>query len=559
MTRLIAPLPPSGAATSLSELTGQTQSVERPNDRTDGPRTASSRLRQVARAWPYAVPAVLLAIVYGATLQRSTGNGFSADTTKFDYLGKILGTAHPPGYPLYTMFDALIVRVVPFGSVAGRVNLLSALCAIALCVVVVDILLSLRVRPVLAAGGATAIGLIPEMWQFAVVAEVYTMTMVFIGLILACVLRFDTTGRRWWLRAAVLVLALSFAHATSTVLLIPGLLLYVAVRRIGWLFRPHELAALLPISAALALLPYLYLFWRTEAHAAFLDTRVSDVGSFVAVITGARYGPEMFAVPSSQLSGRIVELGQACWTQFGPFLVLCLVGLGALPLRRRRLVAAVLMVWALCNAAFFAWYKVDDWTTMLLPLWLVVGLWGVVGLDAVVNLASWPLRRAGPAQRRAAQVRSTLIALLSAVVVISTAVAAGYSVTDRSKSRPQIPIDAAVARVPDNSVIFVSNWGLRHQFNYRLLPGELGARRDVWAAKGIGSNWHRKTTQIRAYCIRGSGLWAWAKQELAQAPGVPRGLHTYIYGSYYAGGVKAQGLKIHHVSGPLYEVRCPGR
>ena len=286
-----------------------------------------SRRRRLALGWPYLVPAVVLSILYTRTLQRSTGNVFSIDTTKFDYLGLVLGTAHPPGYPLYTMLNAVIVRVVPFGSVAVRANLLSAVCAVLLGVVVVDILLRLRVRPVLAAAGATAIGLIPELWTFAVVAEVYTMTALFVGLVLACVLRFDTSGRRGWLRAGVLILALSFAHATSNVLLIPGLLLYLAMRRVRWLFRLRELAVLLPVSAALALLPYLYLFWRTAAHAAFLDVRVTGLRSFVAVITGARYGKKMFAVPVSQLPGRVVELGHAGWTQFGPFLGLCVLGL----------------------------------------------------------------------------------------------------------------------------------------------------------------------------------------------------------------------------------------
>ena len=36
------------------------------------------------------------------------------------------GVAHPPGYPLWTILAGLAVRVLPFASVAYRVNLLSA-------------------------------------------------------------------------------------------------------------------------------------------------------------------------------------------------------------------------------------------------------------------------------------------------------------------------------------------------------------------------------------------------------------------------------------------------
>ena len=116
------------------------------------------RLSRLLTAWPYIVPLLVLSVVYGRTVQRSTGNQFSVDTTKFDYLGLVLGTAHPPGYPLYTMLNAAFVRIVPWGSVAFRANLLSAVFAILACLVAVRIFTELGVRPVVAAGGATALG-----------------------------------------------------------------------------------------------------------------------------------------------------------------------------------------------------------------------------------------------------------------------------------------------------------------------------------------------------------------------------------------------------------------
>jgi hypothetical protein len=121
-----------------------------------------SRLARLLIAWPYLVPLLVLSVVYGRTVQRSTGDQFSVDTMKFDYLGLVLGTAHPPGYPLYTMLNAAFVRIVPWGSVAFRANLLSAVFAILACLVAVPIFTKLGVRPVVAAGGASALGLIPH-------------------------------------------------------------------------------------------------------------------------------------------------------------------------------------------------------------------------------------------------------------------------------------------------------------------------------------------------------------------------------------------------------------
>ena len=504
---------------------------------------ARSRSARLRTAWPYGVPLLVLSVVYGRTVQRSTGNYFSVDTTKFDYLGLVLGTAHPPGYPLYTMLNAAFVRIVPWGSVAFRANLLSAVFAILACVVAVSILVELGVRPVVAVGGATALGLIPQLWHFALIAEVYTLSILFLALVLACLLAYDRTGQPAWLRAALLIFALSFAHATSQVLLIPGLLLYLAVRRPAWLFRPRELAWLLPLGATLALLPYAYLFWRTAAGAPLLDTRVTGLTSFWEVISGARYSGWMFAVPLHQIvAARLPELWNDGIRQLGVALVACAIGLLML-IKQRALVAAVTGLWVMCTAVFVLGYAIGDWVTLLLPVWFLLGLWGVVGIDRCVDGLS---------------TRASWAALLMAITLPVVALASGYAEADRSSVDPQQNVDAALAVVPDNSIIFTSDNGTRHQFWYRLLPGEVGTRRNVWAAMGV--NWRDRRDrvgQILQYCANSSGLWAWSNQEKAAGPGVPPDLQTYVFGSSYAKQVRTSGLRVTRYSGGLFSVSCP--
>ena len=313
-------------------------------------------------------------------MQRST---VLVDTTKFDYLGLVLGTAHPPGYPLYTMLNAAFVRIVPWGSVAFRANLLSAVFAILACLVAVRIFTELGVRPVVAAGGATALGLIPQLWHFALIAEVYTLSILFVALVLVCLLgKYDRTRRPGVAACCTArISALSFAHATSQVLLIPGLLLYLAVRRPAWLFRPRELARLLPIGVALALLPYAYLLWRTAAGAPLLDTRVTGLTSFWEVISGARYAGQMFGVPLHQIiSERLPQLCSDGIRQLGVALVLCAIGLLVL-IMQRPLVAQSPGSWLMSTAVFALGYAIGDWETTLLPLWFLLGLWGCGRID----------------------------------------------------------------------------------------------------------------------------------------------------------------------------------
>jgi hypothetical protein len=502
-----------------------------------------SRLARLLIAWPYIVPLLVLSVVYGRTVQRSTGNGFSVDTTKFDYLGLVLGTAHPPGYPLYTMLNAAFVRIVPWGSVALRANLLSAVFAILACLVAVAIFTKLGVRPIVAAGGASALGLIPQLWHFALIAEVYTLSILFVALVLACLLGYERTPRPVWLRAGLLIFALSFAHATSQVLLIPGLLLYLAVRRPAWLFRPWELARLLPFGAALALLPYAYLVWRTAASAPLLDTRVTGLTSLWEVISGARYSGWMFGVPLHQIiSERLPELWIDGVRQLGVALAVCAIGLLML-IMQRPLIAAVTGLWVMCTAVFALGYAVGDWETMLLPVWFLLGIWGVVGIDRCLAALSSRARWAP---------------VLMAITLPVVALASGYAEADRSSVDPQQDVDAALTVVPDNSIIFTYDNGTRHLFWYRLLPGDAGTRRNVWAAMGVNPRDRSdRVGQILQYCADSSGLWIWSEQEKAAGPGVPPDLKTYVFGSNYAKQVRMSGLRVTRYSGQLFSVRCP--
>ena len=135
----------------------------------------------------------------------------------------------------------------------------------------------------------------------------------------------------------------------------------------------------------------------------------------------------------------------------------------------------------------------------------MLGLWAVVGLDAVVTGFTWLLRRAGTG-RRVLPTVSRLVALGSAVALVWTAVVASYDTVDQSRTHAQAPVDAAIGTVPDNSVIFVSSYGVRHQFLYRLLPDRLGEHRNVWAAKGGRySGPDKSTAQIRSVLQAGTG------------------------------------------------------
>ena len=112
---------------------------------------------------------------------------------------------------------------LPFGDVAYRVNLASAVYAVAAVIVVYLAGLRLGGRTVAAAAGALAFGLSGAFWSQAVIAEVYTFEALLVALVILFLFLWrDRRDSRYLLLSAFLV-GLSLTHHLTSVLLVPPL------------------------------------------------------------------------------------------------------------------------------------------------------------------------------------------------------------------------------------------------------------------------------------------------------------------------------------------------
>ena len=69
----------------------------------------------------------LLALyAYGSTLAPTVLQG---DPALFQFTPYVLGVTYPTGFPLYLLLGKLWLTIFPFGEIAWRMNLFSALCA----------------------------------------------------------------------------------------------------------------------------------------------------------------------------------------------------------------------------------------------------------------------------------------------------------------------------------------------------------------------------------------------------------------------------------------------
>lgn len=436
----------------------------------------------------------VLLVVYLLTLLP--GVGFSGDTAKFQFIGRVLGTPHNTGYPIYTMLNAAFVRLVPLGSLAWRANLLSALTMAAACGLLVPVLRWLGCRRTVAAGVALTFGLSATVWAQAVVAEVYALHLLALVGVLALLVRWERNHEDRDLGLALGLLGLSAGHHMLSVLAVPGVAAFVLLHdRRAW--RRRAVLVSTAIGLVLGLGSYAYIVWRTQATGPFtyVQSRASSLAELVGVLRGEDFATELFAFPLDQiLDERIPNLGRYLREEWS--WVLLAVPVGLLHKDHRRL-TVMLALWALADLAFVVGFDVTDVQVFMLPTYLCVAVTVALGLQ-------WAL---GPTGGRRP---------LAVAMTIALPLAFGawhWQRIDESRSVPAADRSRiAVATVPGGALLVGHNYEATHFFLYDVLGEGVGRARDVGVADGPSAR------AVADYVTEGTALDVFGG---AQGPGHP--------------------------------------
>ncbi len=352
---------------------------------------------------PLALTVVTLG-VYLRTLGRSVGR---ADTFEFQVVAYRLGIAHPTGYPLYLLLGKLFT-FLPVGSVAFRVNLLSAACAAGATLLLYAALHRLAAgqtgsdnrSKAIAMLGALAFAFSPTLWSQAIEAEVYALNSLFAALalwLLSTILpsqnppavsppgSFAALASPLSVPLLFLALGLSLANHLTTIILLPAvaLALLLARPRLSW--RRWALAGGLFL-AGLSLYFYLPLRWP-----AVHQGELMPLSTLVDWVIGGRFKGALqlgawWSDPTRyQIIGRLV-LDQWGW----PGVALAAAGLLWLARQRWQVALVTLTMWL--GYAFYALsYYVPDISVFLIPAHLAMALWMGCGAAGMATLARRPL------------------------------------------------------------------------------------------------------------------------------------------------------------------------
>jgi len=300
---------------------------------------------------------------------------YSGDSAEIATAGFTFGIPHPPGYPFFCLFSNLWTRLLRFGEVAFRLNLLSAVVAAATVYLLTLLLLRLGVAWRLAAAVGLGLGLGSGLWSQALISEVYAFDVFLLALALfAAVLAGET---RTTARTAILLALVSLwiGHRTVNLLYAPAplILAWPALREN---FRSRRSLLILLLAFTLPFLSFLYLPIASSFDPP-LDTGDPESWSrFYTLVTAQAYRGFLFAGSAAENLGHILR---SIPRQTGIFLLLTPFG-ALLAWREQRRIFLGLSYLVLANLLFAAGYRVPDVTVFVLPM--MVALAGLAGLGA---------------------------------------------------------------------------------------------------------------------------------------------------------------------------------
>lgn len=271
-----------------------------------------------------------------------------------------LGTAHPTGYPLYTLLARVLGMLAPVTSPARAVNLATALLAAAAAPALFGLLRrqGLRVSASLAAALALACG--QTFWSQAVIAEVYGLFVLAALLLLWVSLearRADGERPRWLLLAGY-VSGLAATCHLQAVLLLPwtaAAALWPCNRLNGdrlngdRLNRGHRLSqlprdgALFGLGGVAGVSVLLYLIVRNDVGPGFHWGPLDTPTQLWDHITGALYRSSFLWLPWPALAAALARLGAQLTCEW-PVLLLPFMGWGiGAGLRRHRALTTIVL------------------------------------------------------------------------------------------------------------------------------------------------------------------------------------------------------------------------
>ncbi len=385
------------------------------------------------------------------------------DTGEFQALGPVLGIAHPTGYPSYVLLLWLAsVLLQPFGDPALRANLLSAILVSGAGALVSVAVIQVTRRSAIGVVAGALLVTAPIAWQNAVRADPHGLHLLLAALLLVLLLGWAireraASGRAGrWLLAAAVCFGVSLGNHALTLLLAPGIALFVLAVAPTILWRRWKLVLGCAVALAVTTVAiYAYIPIRASMHPPLDYAHPADWASFSYLVFGQQFTGTFHAMPS--LSAAIREVWGVLETNLGIGAFVALAGLVSGIWRRPRLMLLTIPWFALPVWFLLGYENADIDRYYLVPIMVAV-VWAGLGIDWAWGLAlrAWTrLRPEGeplPDQRTAA---ITVIATVLLLLPVLGEVPSRFDAADASgDTGARTWLDATLAALEPDPVVF---------------------------------------------------------------------------------------------------------
>jgi hypothetical protein len=397
------------------------------------------------------------------------------DAAKFAFVGRVLGTPHAPGYPLYVLVSHFF-SYVPWGSLAHRMNGFSALLAAVAVALAYGVARILGMERSIAAGTALALGFGRAFWSKAEYPKTYTLNAALVTLGLLLLVGWGHEGRRSLLFGAIACFAISVGNHLIIVALLPALLMYAVLTDARTALAPRTILISLAL-LALGFSQYLLILVRTWQNAPYLEARAETFGQLLDILTLRRWSQEIGAYSWRQVVAARIPIISSLVVRELTAAGLVLAALGTLRLLRLRWRDALLCV---IGAAGVLTLTVNMSSNedegFLLPAFLLLWLLAGFGLQWIADLVRSGAARAGRLRASAAAAMPLLIAAAVPVWLL----ASNYAVNNHHDHTFETRYFDALFRIlPRKTALLDDRYPVNMMVKYKLLGEDAAAGRHV--------------------------------------------------------------------------------
>lgn len=345
------------------------------------------------------LPPALVALFLGALYFRTLAPGLTwafdgADGGDLVTAAATGGIPHPTGYPAYLAVASAFLKI-PFGSLAFRTNLLSAMSAILAALVIYKIVLSLDGNIFSASIASLSFGTFPLVWSQAIITEVNAVNALGCALIIYCLVACKSSPRMGGLIGG-LVSGLGMGIHMTSVFLLPLIFVNPQSRSLEngiGKTQAHSLSyRKLLLQRVIGFFLGLNIYWliplRARAQSPVNWGEAVDLRGFLWLVTGQMYRGRLERFDGDYLWRGLQAWGHVMLEQLGAVgLILIFLALSLL-FKRSRLYLATAWVFLAYSAFAILYYSPDSYV-YLLPALMSVSVWMGLASGWVAEKIPW--------------------------------------------------------------------------------------------------------------------------------------------------------------------------